>query len=246
MTLDPSPAFLSELLASALKVTEADFGTIQLFDRATGHFEIAAQIGLPRSFVDFFDAVGAGEATSGAALQRGARVCVADVEQDPMFAGTPALEVLREAGIRAVQSTPLLGTAGECLGMFSTHYRAPVQFDDRMSHAFDLVARQASSEIGRRRVEAAQARSEARCRALIENISVITWSCPASGLHVEPQPAWMAFTGQSAEEMLGVGWTGAIHPDDSATVLERWTAAVASCLPFSSEHRIRRHDGVWR
>jgi PAS domain S-box-containing protein len=56
----------------------------------------------------------------------------------------------------------------------------------------------------------------------------------------------MAFTGQSAEEMLGSGWVQAVHPDDAGVVAQRWAQAVSSGEPFLSEHRIRRRDGVWR
>ena len=85
-----------------------------------------------------------------------------------------------------------------------------------------------------------------RYRTLVDATSAVTWSCPASGLHVEAQPAWMAFTGQSAEEMLGAGWGKAVHPDDIASATQRWTDAVAQGVPYFSEHRIRRHDGEWR
>jgi PAS domain S-box-containing protein len=56
----------------------------------------------------------------------------------------------------------------------------------------------------------------------------------------------MAFTGQSAEEMLGSGWVKAVHPDDAGTAAQRWAQAVARGAPFLSEHRIRRRDGAWR
>jgi PAS domain S-box-containing protein len=88
--------------------------------------------------------------------------------------------------------------------------------------------------------------SEQRHRTMIEATSAITWHCPPSGLHVEPQPAWMAFTGQSATEMLGMGWTGVLHPEDAEKAGARWTDAVARNVPYHNEVRVRRHDGEWR
>jgi PAS domain S-box-containing protein len=95
-------------------------------------------------------------------------------------------------------------------------------------------------------VEAALRKSELRFRTLVGAVSAITWSCPSSGLHVEPQPEWMAFTGQTAEEALGDGWNNALHPEDRAAVASRWREAVARGEPYTGETRIRRHDGEWR
>jgi PAS domain S-box-containing protein len=95
-------------------------------------------------------------------------------------------------------------------------------------------------------VEAALRKSELRLRTLVGAVSAITWSCPSSGLHVEPQPEWMAFTGQTAEEMLGDGWNSAVHPEDRAAALSEWREAVARGEPYAGEERIRRHDRQWR
>lgn len=97
-----------------------------------------------------------------------------------------------------------------------------------------------------RAAEAALRTSEMRYRALVESTSVITWTCPPSGLQSEPQPAWMKFTGQTAEEMLGLGWTKALHPDDLESVRRAMHTALATGVGFTSERRVRRHDGEWR
>ena len=93
---------------------------------------------------------------------------------------------------------------------------------------------------------AALRESELRFRTLLGAVSAVTWCCPSSGLHIEPQPEWMAFTGQTAEEMLGDGWSRAVHPEDLDAAARSWRAAVARGEPYASEHRIRRHDGQWR
>ena len=88
-----------------------------------------------------------------------------DVEQSPIFMGTPALEVQRRAGVRAVQSTPLVSRSGKALGMFSTHYRKPHRPDERSLRLLDLLARQAADIIERARMQEALRESEARFRA---------------------------------------------------------------------------------
>lgn len=94
--------------------------------------------------------------------------------------------------------------------------------------------------------EAAPSKAEQRLRAQVEAVGAVSWFCAPSGLVVEPQPGWMAFTGQTAEEALGEGWTKAVHPKDLASMLLKWREAVARAEPHSTEIRVRRHDGQWR
>jgi GAF domain-containing protein len=61
------------------------------------------------------------------------------VSTSPVFAGMPALEVLLSAGVRAVQTTPLVGRSGRLVGMLSTHYRTAPRFVDRDLHVLDLL-----------------------------------------------------------------------------------------------------------
>jgi PAS domain S-box-containing protein len=96
------------------------------------------------------------------------------------------------------------------------------------------------------RIGAAPNGSELRLRAQVGAGVVVSWCCPPSGLHVEPQLDWMAFTGQTAEEMLGDGWNKVVHPEDRTAVAAAWREAVARGKLFVSEHRVRRHDGQWR
>jgi PAS domain S-box-containing protein len=112
----------------------------------------------------------------------------------------------------------------------------------------ELLARaRANLTMANLRNEATEAvrASEERYRTLVQATSAVTWSCPPTGLHVVPQPAWMAFTGQTAEEILGDGWTKAVHPEDVASAAKQWSDAVAHGKPCVSELRIRRHDGAW-
>lgn len=140
---------LLEIVDAAIAITSADMGNIQLREQDSGAFRIEASRGFDSRFLKFFDTVHASQAACGPAMQRVARVLVEDVTVSPVFVGTPALDVLLAAGVRAVQSTPLVSRSGRLVGMLSTHYRTPCRPADRDLHVLDLLARQAADWIER-------------------------------------------------------------------------------------------------
>jgi len=62
-----------------------------------------------------------------------------------------AAEAIRaDAGVRAVQSTPLIGSSGCILGIISTHRHAPWRPSDRHLRLLDLLARNGAGWIEQR------------------------------------------------------------------------------------------------
>jgi PAS domain S-box-containing protein len=98
----------------------------------------------------------------------------------------------------------------------------------------------------RRRAEAVLRRGEERYRSLVEAVTAIVWNTPASGEFESQQSGWSAFTGQDYDRLKGWGWLDAVHPDDRQNTARVWSAAVASRSLYQVEHRLRRHDGVYR
>ena len=186
---------LGAVVDAAIAISGADFGNVQLLDPKAGVLQIAAQRGFPRWWVDFWNNVTKGQGVCGAALERGERYIVEDVEQSPIFAGTPALDVQRRACVRAVQSTPLVTRSGKALGIFSTHYKSPHGPDERALRLLDLLARQAADMIERAQTEEALRKSE-RCTAAIgESIDYGVWVCAPDGRNTyasESSSRWSA------------------------------------------------------
>ena len=98
----------------------------------------------------------------------------------------------------------------------------------------------------RRQAEEALRRSEQRYRSLIDATAQIVWTNTPEGEMRGPQPGWEAFTGQSAAQCQGYGWAAAVHPEDAGPTVDAWNQAVAERRTFLFEHRVRRHDGVYR
>jgi signal transduction histidine kinase/CheY-like chemotaxis protein len=145
---DADPPLL-EIVDAAIAITRADMGNIQLFDHGSGTLRIAASCGFDTPFLEFFNTVHEGEAACGQAVQRAARVVIGDVTTSPVFVATPALDVLLTAGVRAVQSTPLVCRSAQLLGVLSTHYRTPRVPTDRELHLLDVLVRQAADWVER-------------------------------------------------------------------------------------------------
>jgi GAF domain-containing protein len=114
-------AMLCKILSAAIARTNAGMGNIQLFDQRSGSLVIQTHEGFKKPFLDFFNRVESGQAACGVALRLRKRVLVDDVTEAEIFSRGRSLEVLLDSGVRSVQSTPLIGTSGQLLGVFSTH-----------------------------------------------------------------------------------------------------------------------------
>jgi signal transduction histidine kinase/DNA-binding response OmpR family regulator len=155
-TGDQSPTCMEEILHAAIAVSGAAKGNVQLLDVPSGTLRIAVQQGFEEPFLSFFAGVDDSDpAACGAALRRTERVIVEDVTQSDIFAGQPALSVLLEADVRAVQSTPLISSGGTLLGTISTHFSSPHRPGERELRLLDLLARQAADYLERRQSEIA-------------------------------------------------------------------------------------------
>ncbi|HLW49218.1 MAG TPA: SpoIIE family protein phosphatase [bacterium] len=164
---DNVDARLGDILDAAIAIMRAAKGNIQLLDPESSLLEIAAHRGFEQRFLGFFARVDGGDAAAcGAALQSGQRVIVEDVMRSDVFAGHPSFGVLVGAGVRAVQSTPLVSSAGRVLGIISTHFDRPHRPTERELRLMDLLARQAADYLERAEARRAAERAAARVARL--------------------------------------------------------------------------------
>jgi signal transduction histidine kinase/ActR/RegA family two-component response regulator len=152
-----SDVLFDGLLNAAIAVTHANMGTLQLLDPETEELRLQAWQGVDQPFVDFFARVQVHTGSAcGAALRTGQRVVVADVASSEIIgADSSSIEVFRQSGIRAMQSTPLTSRSGCTLGMISTHWRHPHQPAEHELRLLDVLARQATDLIERSHAEGA-------------------------------------------------------------------------------------------
>jgi PAS domain S-box-containing protein len=95
------------------------------------------------------------------------------------------------------------------------------------------------------RAEVALRESEARFRSVADNAPVLIWvSGPDKGGTWFNRP-WLDFTGRPMQDELGEGWLAGVHPDDLPS-LAACAEAFEARRSFTTEFRLRRHDGAWR
>lgn len=138
---------LDGLLGEAISVTGADMGNIQIFDADSGTLKIAVSRGFDTPFLTYFGSVHADRNSAcGDAMVRGARIIVPDVETSDIFVGKESGQILRDAGVRAVQSTPIVH-AGQLVGMISTHWGSVSALADEKQKSLDSLIDRAATAI---------------------------------------------------------------------------------------------------
>ena len=134
-------SLLNWAVDSAIRVTNATKGNLQVFDPASVALQIVAHRGFNQPFLDFFKQVNGDESACAKAFGTRQRITVEDVTESPIFYGTAALEVLLDARVRAVQSTPLISSSGAILGVLSTHWPSPRRLSNDGFVKLDVLAR---------------------------------------------------------------------------------------------------------
>lgn len=140
-------AALTKILQKAITITSADKGNLQILDPLSCTMSIKVHAGFSVQFLQFFEDLNhrtAGCQTASICLER---VVVEDVRRSPLFMGTKVLQVLLEAGVEAMQSTPLITKDRYLVGMISTHYRIPTHPTKAQLRLMDELAEMAAEFI---------------------------------------------------------------------------------------------------
>lgn len=98
----------------------------------------------------------------------------------------------------------------------------------------------------RKRVELALRESEEQFRGVTETMPGFAWTAEPSGHINYISSQWLTYSRSTSDQNLGNAWLRFIHPDDRRNAIDGWTTSLASGQPYSSEFRLRRHDGAYR
>lgn len=147
------PDLLNKILITAIEISSADFGDIVLLNPQTGDLSVAASQGFSKEWGVYWNQNAKTQSLDHFAIEERKRITVDNVEESPFFKDSPALKEFQKAGVKAVQSTPLMSRTGQPVGTIATHYKNTNIPNHDTFRYFDLLARQAADIIARLRFE---------------------------------------------------------------------------------------------
>ena len=95
----------------------------------------------------------------------------------------------------------------------------------------------------RKEIEEDLKNSELLFRSLASNAPVAIFSTNEAGECTYANEELMKYSGMTFEEIKGLGWVKAIHPDDKERVLKKWQNALGANSDFKSEFRFQDKKG---
>jgi PAS domain S-box-containing protein len=98
----------------------------------------------------------------------------------------------------------------------------------------------------RRQMEERLRASEARFRAMADNLPLNVWTHDATGQQEFVNQTFCDYFGVTREEMRSDRWQTLIEPESGAAYAAEFAACVRARRPFHAEVQVRRADGEWR
>lgn len=203
---------LSKTLHLVIELAKADFGNIQIVD-PEGHLRIFVHQGFPDWWIEYWNTVSVGQGSCGTSIALGERVIVEDVAQSPIFVGTPALEIQLKAGVRAVQSTPVLNQSGQIIAMLSTHWRLPHRPDAKTLEMLDHLTVLLAAFIEQTTTETPLL-PENRYRAIIQDLTEVICRVLPDGTFSFVNEVFCKLFGKTSQQLIGQRWHPIAHDDD--------------------------------
>ena len=140
-----------KIVDDAVALMRSDYASLQkLFPErgSGGELRLLAFRGFNPQAAEFWEWVRAdSKSTCGIALRDRSRVVAPDIGTCDFMAGSDDQRIYLQTGIRACQTTPLIGRGGNVVGMISTHWSTSHQPSEKDFQLFDTLARQAAELI---------------------------------------------------------------------------------------------------
>jgi len=256
MILTDAP--LNDVLHSVALLIEAHsegmLCTIYLLDEDGLRLRFAAGPKLPDAYRVATDGVYIGPevGSCGAAAYLRKPVYVADVLTHPHFANFR--DLLVQAGLRAVWSSPIISNDGKMLGTFGMYNREVRLPSPAEMQLIDYAGRIAGIAIERDRSKSALTlafqkikKSETELREIVDVIPQTIIVLNPDGKAIYANRVALEYTGLSLDVVRADDFRARIlHPDDVQRLREERHKALSGAVPFENEQRALGKDGKYR
>ena len=98
----------------------------------------------------------------------------------------------------------------------------------------------------RRQAQYALRETESRFRHMADRAPVLLWMSGKDTSCDYFNKTWLDFTGRSLEAEIGSGWLEGVYLEDRDSYTKMYNESYAERKPFSTEYRLKRHDGEYR
>jgi len=142
--------------------------SVMLLDEDGKHMRCACGPSLPASYLALLNGmeIGPGVGSCGTAMFRREAVVVSDIEHDPLWA--PYVDLIKDFGLRACWSMPIMHDEQTVLGSFAMYYRTVRHPDAVEQRLIGVASHLASIAIERARREAELQRHRSHLEELVE------------------------------------------------------------------------------
>ncbi|RIK88575.1 MAG: hypothetical protein DCC67_00560 [Planctomycetota bacterium] len=235
---------LVAVVQTLVRVHGAQAGLVALHDPESGYLKTAASVGFSRRGQQLLGNVLPGmlAGARGSAFATGRRAVVEDVESDPRFEAYRA--AAREAGFRAVHSTPILTRTGDLLGALSVHFaqrRVPTRREEQFA---DLCARHAADAIEAARSQQALRESEQRFSMFMRHLPGLAWIKDADGRYVFVNDAAERAFRRTQGELYGRTDRDLFSPATARQFTENDQQALTARTAVETIETLEHEDGV--
>ena len=204
--------------------------------------------GLSENFCNSIEGIEIGENTGscGTAAYRKEKVVVADIENDPLWAGYKQLA--ESEGLKACWSFPLIDSRNQVMGTFAIYYKrikAPTHEEEHtLERAKNLLMIILENRMSVEAVKSSNQNYDMVAKAT--NDAIWDWNVETNEVIRTGKGLEVLFGYDPAEASKEEGfWSKRIHPDDLHSVMKTQAAIMnnPSELYWEDEYRFRRKEG---
>ncbi|MEG3898031.1 MULTISPECIES: PAS domain S-box protein [unclassified Microcoleus] len=173
----------------------------------------------------------------------GQTLVISDIANDPQTA--PFVDNYGAVSTRALVDVPCL-QEGRWVALLVVTSKAVRHWrPDEVSLMQEVVARLWPAILHARALHELH-ESEARFRALADNIAQLAWMTDATGGIFWYNQRWFDYTGTALEEMQGWGWQQVHHPEHVDRVVEKFRRCIETGELWEDTFPLRGKDGSYR